>query len=90
MASSVQFKISGECSVAFGGEPGSEIYGCICKYVVQRHFTKIYKTNMAEEGDLDVATENATELEEKVEYPLDVQYCGGNLYLSSFLRCLEF
>lgn len=31
---------------------------------------------MAEEGDLDVATENATELEEKVEYPLDVQYCG--------------
>ena len=32
--------------------------------------------NMAEEGD--VATENTAETEEKVEYPLEVQYCGGN------------
>ena len=33
---------------------------------------------MAEEGDHDIATENPTELDQKIEYPLEVQYCGGN------------
>ena len=38
---------------------------------------------MAEEVESDVITENTTEMEEKIEYPLDVKYCGGNLYLFS-------
>ena len=32
---------------------------------------------MAEEGDHEVATENPAELDEKIEYPFEVQYCGG-------------
>ena len=35
---------------------------------------------MAEEVESDVITENTTEMEEKIEYPLDVKYCGGNIY----------
>ena len=35
---------------------------------------------MAEEVESDIITENTTEMEEKIEYPLDVKYCGGNLY----------
>ena len=34
--------------------------------------------NIAEE-------ENPTETEEKIEYPLEVQYCGGNQYFPSLL-----
>lgn len=32
---------------------------------------------MAEEGDHEPVTENREESEEKIEYPLIVQYCGG-------------
>ena len=32
---------------------------------------------MADE-DCDGATENRTKTDEKIEYPLEVQYCGGN------------
>lgn len=39
---------------------------------------------MAEE-DSDVATENRTKTDKKIEYPLEVQYCGGNSYFSSLL-----
>ncbi|CAH3109331.1 unnamed protein product [Pocillopora meandrina] len=31
---------------------------------------------MAEEVESDVITENTSEMEEKIEYPLDVKYCG--------------
>ena len=44
---------------------------------------------MAEEIESDVATENITEMEEKIEYPLDVKYCGGNLYVFSVFSSRE-
>ena len=33
---------------------------------------------MAEELDPEVAAENPGETDEKIEYPLEVLYCGGN------------
>lgn len=35
---------------------------------------------MAAEVERVIPTENATKSEEKIEYPLEVQYCGGKLH----------
>lgn len=46
--------------------------------------------NMADGGDLDVSTENENPVqrEEKIEYPLEVLYCGGDLHFLLFVMCL--
>ncbi|XP_078361130.1 density-regulated protein homolog [Oculina patagonica] len=53
--------------------------------------------NMADEGECDLATENPAEIEEKIEYPLEVQYCGVCSlpleyceYTSEYEKCKEW
>ena len=43
---------------------------------------KVKKNKMAEEGDHEPVTENPEESEEKIEYPLIVQYCGGKNFFA--------
>lgn len=47
-----------------------------------KYLPKVKKNKMAEEGDHEPVTENPEESEEKIEYPLIVQYCGGKKFFA--------
>ena len=47
-----------------------------------KYLPKVKKNKMAEEGDHEPVTENPEESEEKIEYPLIVQYCGGKNFFA--------